>query len=270
MEEWKVLDFDNKYSVSSFGRVKSPRCILAMPKSGRIKFGNGKKTHQVHRLVACAFIPNVENKPNVSHIDGDKTNNKVENLRWSNHNEFAKKASNLNASLRKIGRYSLDGKFIDEWKSQTEALKTGVATSSPGIIMCLKGKTKKHAGYIWKYLDDDNLPDEEWRKIIYKGKEVVVSSCGRVEHKNGKKTFGNLQKNGYMRIHIKKAGESIYTSVHSLVATAFCSEGKTEERNQVNHRDGNKRNNRYTNLEWVTSSENIQHAFDTGLNIKKA
>ena len=51
--------------------------------------------------------------------------------------------------------------------------------------------------------------------------------------------------------------------IHRLVADLFCD--KPSGCNQVNHKDGNKKNNHYTNLEWVTAKENRQHAFDTGL-----
>lgn len=70
--------------------------------------------------------------------------------------------------------------------------------------------------------------------------------------------------NGYQKVLIYyKPGKRKQVSVHRLVAKAFIP--NPDNLPQVNHIDGDKKNNNVDNLEWVTGSENIQHAFDTGL-----
>ena len=102
---------------------------------------------------------------------------------------------------------------------------------------------------------------EIWKPIPRLESCGYVSNFGRVRSVNGKDRKTNIGKNGYERVGFQSG--RITVLVHRLVALAFCnghSEGLT-----VNHKDGNKLNNRFDNLEWVTYSENIKHAYSTGL-----
>jgi hypothetical protein len=71
-------------------------------------------------------------------------------------------------------------------------------------------------------------------------------------------------KDGYLRIVLSDKGISKAFYVHRIVAIHFI-ENNDELKTQVNHKDGNKKNNHYSNLEWSTPKENIRHAYKTGL-----
>lgn len=115
----------------------------------------------IHRLVAKAFIPNPYKLPQVNHIDGDKTNNKVSNLEWCTasynvrhafaHNLRKNKKGIENKLSKAIKQFDKDGNLIKTYGSIREAERiTGIKNQS--IIQNLKGTHKSAGGFIWKYI----------------------------------------------------------------------------------------------------------------------
>lgn len=111
-EVWKdVMGYDSLYQVSNFGRIKSlfKKWVRGYRKesfmSPRInKYGysqvtlqhkKNKKTILVHRIEAFAFIPNIQNKPIINHINAIRTDNRIENLEWCTSSENIKHCFNM-------------------------------------------------------------------------------------------------------------------------------------------------------------------------------
>ena len=135
-EEWRpVVGYEESHEVSNLGRVRSKTRLVertlsfdtskkAMyPYKGKLinfyitRKGyhrtslNGKK-HLVHRLVADAFIPKVEGKPQVNHINGIKGDNRVENLEWCTNAENQVHAWSIGLNNGKTGWTKINGDFV--------------------------------------------------------------------------------------------------------------------------------------------------------------
>lgn len=118
---------------------------------------------------------------------------------------------------------------------------------------------------VWQNTSPISLPGEKWREIPNTNADYYVSNFGRIKSIDywGKHTPGILKQrqvrgaDSYLKIDLDKYKSRIY--VHRLVGKLFIP--NPENKPFINHKDGDKQNNHYSNLEWCTRSENTIHSF---------
>lgn len=305
-EIWKQINtcdlYKNisNYYISSYGRLKYPNGRISKSNGGKkryhqvsLKINNDEKRLNIaiHIIVANVFLKTEKqekqkNNPNikleVNHIDGDKKNNKKDNLEWLTHSENMNHAisEGLIDKNNRIKSASMPIIYINENNEETIYESVNIASDKlkvnrGTISSILTGKKKKGIlnrrnglGKIYlnfKYYEGSSK-NEQWKNcssINKHFKHILVSSMGNIKNINTNRILNGCTDKRYKRIRLKNGIESISTSVHRLVATLFIP--NPENKPNVNHKDGNSFNNNVTNLEWCTQKENCIHAHQNGL-----
>jgi hypothetical protein len=180
MEIWRnIKGLEGKYQISSEGRVRSldriveyfsskKNDIVYQHTKGRIlktargkdgylqtSLGKGIKNQKIHRLVGEAFIPNPDNMPEIDHINGDNTDNRVENLRWTDrkgnmNNPITKKRLSDVKEKKTVLQLDMDGNVIAEFPSLHE-MQRQLGYSRWAVLEVIRGNLKTYKGYKWEF-----------------------------------------------------------------------------------------------------------------------
>ena len=196
-EIWKTVEDygDGLFLVSNLGRVKKKAHLRPRTTSAPLRIKerilaincsrgyymvslcwppSQKKTISVHYLVAKAFIPNPENKPEVNHIDGDKSNNKASNLEWVTRAENMYHSQHMgllnppraSKHFRAI-RVQMFHMETDELLATFESANIAATIVSKGnggpahILEVCRGKRRFAHGAFWRFCDDKNVTTKD-------------------------------------------------------------------------------------------------------------
>ena len=155
LEQYEGYTITDKGEIISYKGKKPKNLKLQENNKGYLFIRLRYHSPKIHRLVAKSFIPNPENKEQVNHKNGIKSDNRVENLEWVTNQQNREHAINTglkNEIEYNIAQYDLEDNLLNVFYTAQDALDfLNISNKRSGNIgRCIKGERKTAYGYIWK------------------------------------------------------------------------------------------------------------------------
>ena len=267
-EIWKVHPLFLDYEGSNLGRVRRKETIrikkqMFHKKSNRwliVIYSNGKPFIQYTHRFICECFYGIKKNMTIDHIDSNPSNNCLANLRYLSlkdniNNPISKSkrnATKTTSKAKKVKCITLDGKEIGIFNSAKEAVETLKLSDNKRACNFITNVCSKLScsayGYKWEYVLDKPLVGEIFKKhpIL----NIEVSNLGRVK-RGDNITIGSDNTQGYLKVGVNN--KSYF--VHRLIAETFIP--NSDKNLEVNHINGNTKDNKVENLEWTTRQGNM-------------
>ncbi len=265
--------------------------------------GKRKKVgHYIHELMVATFLPNPLNQKKIIHIDGNLLNNHISNLKWDTnyiysdeiwhdfpYDNFSKYRISNYGRIKNSNDIILNPEIyknyyrVNVFNDKNER-KYFMVHNLVGLAFLKNNESHLHLYHLdgdtlnnkvknlkWGIKDDFKYKNEIW-KII--DQDTVgtyeVSNMGRYRNKQTGLILSPYKANNYLMASLVSSNGLLRVLVHTLVANAFVENDTPKIKTIVNHIDGNKFNNKASNLEWCTQSHNAKHAHSLNDKIRVA
>jgi HNH endonuclease len=275
MRKWHVIEGFPNFEVSNDGIVRNTKTKNYIETRIQEDYNvvtlcysqNGiqmQKFYRVNILVATYFIHRPEGTQIVHHKNGNKLDNREENLEWVTYKKNTKEWHKTRDYTNEIEQYK-DGELIRTWKSTIEILDVFKSYRRNGITRCCNGRRETYRGFVWKWVTarKEKVSDEELKEnYVEIGVVKGWNFSGSYIKKDGRGIVGKMRiekeifpKHGYDEVGLCDTdGVEHKLSLHKLI-NQILKGGRYED--EIDHKDRIRNNNDKENLEVVSHRENM-------------